>query len=50
MKSHSINRIYFLLLLGILFATSCEESIDLDIALQEPQIVVNSSFTPGEPF
>lgn len=29
---------------------SCEEPVDLDIVVQEPQVVVNSNFTPGQPF
>jgi len=38
------------MLFGIFIATSCEEPVDLDIAIQAPQIVVNSNFTPGQPF
>lgn len=49
-QSHSINRIFLLLTFGVFFATSCEEPVDLDIAIQEPQIVVTSNFAPGEPF
>ena len=49
-KSHPLNRIILLLTFGVFFATSCEEPVDLDIAIQEPQIVVTSNFTPGEPF
>lgn len=49
-KSHPFNRIIFLLTFGVFFATSCEEPVDLDIAIQEPQIVVTSNFAPGEPF
>ena len=49
-KSHSINRVLLLLTFGVFFATSCEEPVDLDIAIQEPQIVVTSNFAPGEPF
>ncbi len=50
MKSHPLNRILLLLTFGAFFATSCEEPVDLDIAIQEPQIVVTSNFAPGEPF
>lgn len=39
-----------LLTFGVFFATSCEEPVDLDIAIQEPQIVVTSNFAPSEPF
>jgi len=49
-KSHSITRILILLTFGLFFATSCEEPVDLDIAIQEPQIVVTSNFAPGERF
>ncbi|MFK7983399.1 MAG: DUF4249 domain-containing protein [Saprospiraceae bacterium] len=49
-KSHPLNRIILLLTFGVFFATSCEEPVDLDIAIQEPQIVVTSNFAPGEPF
>jgi len=49
-KSHPFNRIILLLTFGAFFATSCEEPVDLDIAIQEPQIVVTSNFAPGEPF
>ena len=49
-QSHSINQVFILLFFGVFFATSCEEPVDLDIATQEPQIVVNSTFLPGQPF
>lgn len=39
-----------MLFFGVFFITSCEEPVDLDIAIQEPQIVVNSNFSPGHPF
>jgi len=49
-KSHQYEWIFILLTFGLLFATSCEEPVDLDIAIQEPQIVVNSNFSPDQPF
>jgi len=49
-KSHSINWMFTLIILGGIFATSCEEPVDLDIAVLPPQIVVNSNFAPGQPF
>ncbi len=49
-QSHQYKWIFILLTFGLLFATSCEEPVDLDIAIQEPQIVVNSNFAPGQPF
>jgi len=48
-KSHSINWIFPLIILGGIFA-SCEEPVDLDIAILPPKIVVNSNFAPGQPF
>jgi len=40
---------FTLIILGGIFA-SCEEPVDLDIAILPPQIVVSSNFTPGQPF
>lgn len=48
--SHPYEWILILLTFGLLFATSCEEPVDLDIAIQEPQIVVSSNFGPDQPF
>jgi len=41
---------YALLFFGGIFASSCEEPVDLDIAVLPAQIVVNSNFVPGQPF
>ncbi len=41
---------FTLIILGGIFASSCEEPVDLDIAILPPQIVVNSNFAPGQPF
>lgn len=49
-KSQPLNRILFLFTFGVFFVTSCEEPVDLDIVVQEPQIVVTSNFAPGTPF
>ncbi len=50
MKSRSLNSIFGILIIGMIFAVSCEESIDLDLNIQAPRIVVNSHFTSGVPF
>ncbi|MEM1121593.1 MAG: DUF4249 domain-containing protein [Bacteroidota bacterium] len=49
-QSYQYEWIIFLLTFGVLLATSCEEPVDLDFAVQESQIVVNSHFVEGEPF
>ena len=49
-QSQSIQRLFILLAFGVCFATACEEPVDLDIAIQAPQIVVKSNFTAGQPF
>lgn len=41
---------FTLVILGGIFASSCEEPVDLDIAVLPPKIVVNSNFVPGQPF
>ncbi|MEM6317772.1 MAG: DUF4249 domain-containing protein [Bacteroidota bacterium] len=49
-SSHPTIRLFVLAIFWLGLATSCEESVDLDIVIQEPQVVVNSTFVPGEPF
>ena len=49
MKSCSLNSVFVVLVIGMVFVFSCEAPIDLDLS-QANQVVISSNFTPGVPF